>query len=170
MMYASLSSDDEDSLQCYCRRGCILPESGMCGRCTYDWISDNSISQNLEEAGGKHGESVATDQAVSDTIYQRARDNYYLFDCDDAPDYANMDRESYSRGFEDGYYKVYNEVYYRHRPMLDELRQIHAQQWMKLRILARFELHPLLDLQLLGAIEKYLPSYFLAVETRMSHK
>ena len=158
---SSNSSEDEDSPWCSCRRGYILYESGMCGHCTYNWINDNAISQNLEEAGYDHGQDVALEQAIRDTIYRRARDDYYNFDCDDAPDYANIDRESYGNGFEEGYGRRYNEIYNRHEPMLDELRRLHAKQLMKVRLLIRFARSPHLDFNLFETIEKYIPANFI---------
>lgn len=152
MTYYS-DNDIEDNM-CSCGRY-FSHQHGMCSFCIDHWIEDNFITIQIREAGMKHGSDLGYDYGIRHTIYNEARDDYWILDDVDYPQYAYMDRRSYEIGFKDGYTTAYNSVYRRHDPMLKELVSKMNNRLFQLWVRLRFSNHPLFDPEILKMIRSF---------------
>jgi hypothetical protein len=135
---------------------CLCDHPEIC-TCVFemDWMRDLLVP--IAREGYEHGFSSGVDAAIRDTIYGHSTGG--LCDTSEfvlAPDYAYVDPCRYQRAYYEGYQAAYADTYQRHESMLDELRLRHIVQVYKIYLLTRFQLHPLLDLQLLLKIENYV--------------
>jgi hypothetical protein len=108
------------------------------------------------EIGFRDGFSLGVDQAITDTRYNRPRDDYLILDNEDFL-FGMYNKGMYRMGYTRGYESAYNQVYRRHDRVLHHLRHIHQWYNCKLALLHRFGCHPLLDPQLIEMIERYVP-------------
>jgi hypothetical protein len=147
--------DDIEEDMCTCGRY-FARENRMCGICIDHWIDDHFITTQIREAGMKNGLELGYECAIRHTIYNEARDDYWIFDDDDTPSYAYLDRLAYERSFKDGYTKGYNSVYKCHEPLFRELRLYLNRRHFRLWVFARFRNHALLDLEILRFIDQFV--------------
>jgi hypothetical protein len=146
--------DIEDDM-CTCGRY-YARDSRMCGVCIDNWINDYFITDQIRDAGFKNGAVLGYEYGIRHTLYNEARDDYWMFDDDDTPSYAYLDRLAYERSFKDGYSTAYNSVYKRHEPLFQELRvylnRRHFWSW----VFTHFQHHNLFDLEILRWIDQFV--------------
>lgn len=152
-MYSPTLSDIEEDM-CTCGRYYSRGHY-MCNVCT-DWMEDHFVSDQIREAGYKHGMDLGIDTGIRHTIYSECYDDYCFVDDLDIPKYAYIDRRSYERGYRHGYEYGYQFVYQIHRPVILHIQVFHKFQHFVGWVLTNYRTHLLFEHQLLNYIKSFL--------------
>jgi hypothetical protein len=151
-----MSESDIEEQMCTCGRY-YARQHGWCSICIDNWIDDNFISSQIYDAGYKFGSELGLDLGIRHTIYRQPRDDYWILDDVDIPQYAYIDRKSYERGFDTGYTTSYNSVYQLHQPVIDQLEYIQKKYSFRFWVFAFYRNHSYFDTELLNLIDEFLP-------------
>lgn len=155
-----IENNGEENMEeqmCTCGRY-YAQRHGWCGLCIDNWIDDNFITNEIYEAGYKFGQDLGWECGRRHTINCLGRDDIWVLDDIDIPQYAYIDRKAYERGFETGYTSAYNSVYRLHRPAIKQLEWICKSYFFRMWVFKKYgNRHPLFDIELLGLIEQLVP-------------
>jgi hypothetical protein len=153
-----MSDNEIEEDMCTCGRYYAY-RHGWCNLCINNWIDDHFITNQIYDAGYKFGSDLGIEYGIRHTINREARDDFWILDDIDIPQYAYTDRRAYEKGFERGYTKAYNSVYQLHQPVIDQLNDIYKRYNFRFWVFKFYQNHPLFDTALLKLVDDFLPTH-----------
>jgi len=151
-----MSDSDLEEDMCTCGRYYTY-RHGWCSLCIDNWIDENFISGQIYDAGYKHGSDLGIECGIRHTINREARDDFWILDDIDIPQYAYSDRRGYENGFERGYTSAYNSVYELNQPVVNQLNDVYKKYCVRFWTFTFYRHHRLFDTALLKLIDDFLP-------------